>query len=273
MRRYQVYLINLERSADRLAQFQAQADRLGLAFAKVAAVDGRHPGFSYQPAKAQASLQAGYKYYRPLIAEEVGCHLSHVKALETFLAESYDYAVVLEDDAVLAQGFMPKLDAILDRHRENPRWDVLKLHGAKKGLALVEALSGDLCLVEHCSIPGGSFGTVWTRAGAERFLRVHHEHPVGRPIDVDMRYPWEFGAVVLTVKPPLVSHEDTSGGATTTIMDRRAASRDGGRPLQMVVPGAVFMAAAGLQHPPPRRGQCAVIGMRPDGRLPRRAKQ
>jgi len=222
MRRYHVYVINLDRSEDRLAQFQAQARALGLAFAKVLAVDGSHPEFSYQPAKA-AHRAPGYKYYRPLVAEEVGCHLSHIKALETFLADGYDYGVVLEDDAVFADGFLGKLNGILDRHRQNRCWDVLKLHGSKKGLAVIDVVAEDLSLVEHCSIPGGSFGTVWTRPGAQRFLRAHHDHTVGRPIDVDMRYPWEFDAVVLTVNPPLVSHEDTSGGATTTICDRRTA--------------------------------------------------
>jgi glycosyl transferase family 25 len=229
---YRLYVINLERSEDRLAQFQAQAGALGLPFTKVPAVDGGHPDFSYQPAKAREGLEPGYKYYRPLVAEEVGCHLSHIKALETFLADGVDYAVVLEDDAVLAEGFAGKLDAILARHRQNPAWDVLKLHGAKKGWALIEQVADGLALVEHCSIPGGSFGAVWTRAGASRFLDAHHGHPVGRPLDVDLRYPWEFGAVVLTVKPPLVCHEDCSGGATTTICDRRAAFKADDRWLQ-----------------------------------------
>jgi len=233
MRGYHVYVINLDRSQDRLAQFQAQARALNLPFTKVPAVDGSHPAFSYQPAKAPGAAsryaEPGYKYYRALVAEEVGCHLSHIKALETFLADGFDYGVVLEDDAVFADGFIDKLSRILDRHKENHCWDVLKLHGSKKGLAVIEVISDGLCLVEHCSVPGGSFGTAWTRPGAERFLRAHQEHLVGRPIDVDIRYPWEYDATVLTVRPPLVSHEDTSGGATTTIIDRRTAFKADGK--------------------------------------------
>jgi glycosyl transferase family 25 len=232
-------LINLERSRDRLAQFQAQADALGISFTKVAAVDGRHPDFCYQPAKSccdkSVNAEAGYKYYRPLIPEEMGCHLSHIKSLEMFLADGLDYAVVLEDDAVLADDFIKILDAILDKHQENRRWDVLKLHGTKKGLAVIETISDQLSLVEYCSIPGGSFGTVWTRLGAEGFLAKHHDHPVGRPIDVDMRYPWEFGAVVLTAYPPLADHKDTSGGATTTITDRRAAFKSDSRLIKNII--------------------------------------
>ena len=54
------YLINLDRSPERLAHFSAQARRAGLAFERIAAVDGRtldeaqrarsvSPRFEFQP--------------------------------------------------------------------------------------------------------------------------------------------------------------------------------------------------------------------------------
>ena len=46
---------------------------------------------------------------------EVGCYLSHKKAIEQFLSTEAPYAIVFEDDAVPCDGFEDAVRAIIDK--------------------------------------------------------------------------------------------------------------------------------------------------------------
>jgi glycosyl transferase family 25 len=90
-----VLVINLDRSPGRLAFQRLQADRLGLDFERVAAVDG-----ALLP-QSEYELHA-YRWHRPLSRSEVGCLLSHAACWRR-VVELGQNVVVLEDDLVLAQ--------------------------------------------------------------------------------------------------------------------------------------------------------------------------
>ncbi len=76
-----VYVINLDRRADRWAAISADMARLGIQATRIAAIDAR-------------DLASG--------SGEEACTLSHRKALEAFLATAHPVALILEDDAELA---------------------------------------------------------------------------------------------------------------------------------------------------------------------------
>jgi glycosyl transferase family 25 len=103
-----IYLINLARRPDRLAQMVAQFDALHLAFERVDAVDAETVG--------TAELEAVLTSHGPLGPFHRGpqcCTLSHLRTYRRFVATSEPYAVVLEDDARLspeASRFLRHLD-------------------------------------------------------------------------------------------------------------------------------------------------------------------
>ncbi len=87
------YLINLDRSQDRLQRMYQQFEKAGLAFERVAAVDGKTLS---DDEIASIKRNAGWK--EPLNRSELGCFLSHRKCLEQIVESGEQYAAVFEDD-------------------------------------------------------------------------------------------------------------------------------------------------------------------------------
>lgn len=91
------YLINLDRSPERLVRMQEQFAKASIPFERVAAVDGKN--LSDQEISAIVRTPA---WVQPLTRTEIGCFLSHRKCLE-LIAEGEDkYAAIFEDDVSLS---------------------------------------------------------------------------------------------------------------------------------------------------------------------------
>ncbi|MGO4450726.1 glycosyltransferase family 25 protein [Phyllobacterium sp. TAF24] len=91
------YLINMDRSTERLARMEKLFTELGIAFERVAAVDGR---------LITDAEMAELVWQRPdepaMTRSEVGCYLSHRKCFELIAEGETDYAAIFEDDATLS---------------------------------------------------------------------------------------------------------------------------------------------------------------------------
>ncbi len=87
------YLINLDRSRERLEHFLSQANAVGLEFVRVAAVDGNK-----LDKDTKATLFARRTGKLPLGPGEMGCFLSHRKVWARILADGVDWSFVAEDD-------------------------------------------------------------------------------------------------------------------------------------------------------------------------------
>lgn len=99
-----IYIINLEKSTDRLAYQTKQFDRLGLSFERLNAV-------SIQDIREEFYL-SHIKYGQRLIKQgEMACFLSHKKAWELVVNHN-EPCVILEDDALLAYDFADLLAEI-----------------------------------------------------------------------------------------------------------------------------------------------------------------
>lgn len=92
------YLINLDRSPDRLARMQARFGAIGTAFVRVPAVDGM--ALSDADRKAVCTL---HQDWLSLTASEIGCFLSHRACWRQIADGSAPYGCVFEDDMLLAQ--------------------------------------------------------------------------------------------------------------------------------------------------------------------------
>ncbi len=93
------YVINLDRSPERLEHFHRQAANggLDLDFQRISAVDGSR----LDKLTKDRLLSIGSGYQRPSTGQ-MGCYLSHRKAWTILLNDGFDCGFIAEDDAYLA---------------------------------------------------------------------------------------------------------------------------------------------------------------------------
>lgn len=206
--RARCYLINLDRSQDRLARVGSRLEQLNIAFERISAVDGNK-----LPAGELARLTQRNLFYRPLYPGEVGCYMSHVAAMKLFLASSSRYALVLEDDVVLPDNLDEIVTAAI-RLRETSTvgpeaWHVLKFQGQRKWhIPLAQILPGYELVEYGFSVPACTGAAIWNREGAQRF--IDHFKGVARPVDCELQHPWELGLQIRSIYPSIVRPEGAS---------------------------------------------------------------
>lgn len=92
------YVINLDRSADRLAHCHNQFGRLNLSFERVQAVDARA-----LTQETIDSISVHKDWPKPTISE-FACFMSHRKCWELLVSSNEKYAAIFEDDIILTEG-------------------------------------------------------------------------------------------------------------------------------------------------------------------------
>src|ERR1700749_1654370 len=96
-----IILINLARAADRRRSMERQFSALGLDFERLEAIDGRSLAPEDRALVDDAKRRRITPY--PLSDNEIGCWLSHRRALQE--ASAGDLTAVIEDDAELTPEF------------------------------------------------------------------------------------------------------------------------------------------------------------------------
>lgn len=94
------FVINLERSKDRMAFMKSQLKAHGIHYERIEAVDG-----------SKLSSDEKTKHVTPFCRKlctpsMMGCALSHIRLWRKCLDEGYDRVMVMEDDAELTPGFV-----------------------------------------------------------------------------------------------------------------------------------------------------------------------
>jgi len=115
-----VYVINMDRSKDRLANMTEQLKGLGLDFIRVSAIDGKH-------LRKDDIINVTNSFCGSLCSPSIiGCFLSHKKTWQKVVDNNDKYAMILEDDCKLVDGFDQKLnDAIDELNKIDPEWEFL----------------------------------------------------------------------------------------------------------------------------------------------------
>lgn len=93
------YLINLDRSHERLENMQAQFDRAGVSFTRVSGVDGK----LLSAEELMAVVDPVQRWEIPMPASEIGCFLSHKKCIELIACGTDEYVAIFEDDVTLSE--------------------------------------------------------------------------------------------------------------------------------------------------------------------------
>ena len=116
------FLINLDRATKRLSEMEERLSNIGIDYIRISAIDGRN----YKPTEHEYNERL-YKRYcgRKTSREEIGCYLSHYKAIECFIKSGKRYALILEDDAVFNSDFVKILNKLVSIDHF---WDFVKFN-------------------------------------------------------------------------------------------------------------------------------------------------
>lgn len=208
-------LINLERSPDRLATMTARLNAVRQPFEVLPATDGRLLGPEAM-ARADPARRRWFSSY-PLTPNEVGCWLSHLRAMQALLESEAAMVAVLEDDVTLDPALPSVLAAIETSGFE---FDILYLHRHQRRqfFAPCGALMPGWRIGRLGYTQIGTQGYVVSRRGAERILsgagRFVHT------LDNHLQRYWANRLDLLVLDPPAVAPEP---GIASTISHQRVA--------------------------------------------------
>lgn len=200
---YITYLINLDRATERLEIMKKEFEQCQMSFERFPAVDASNlEDYEYR---------IDNKYDRNLLNGEIGCYLSHVYVLERFLKTNNDFALIIEDDAKLAEDLKYSVEETLKQYKdlkEKHRWDVLKLQSNRPYIKIQEVKHTPY-FIGACgtSIPITTIAAIWTREAAHKFLNkcLQPIPVIRRPIDCELQHPWEYKLLIYNLLPSPVS--------------------------------------------------------------------
>lgn len=191
-----IFVINLDRSPERLTSMQAQARALGLRFERVPAVDGTRALPAW--ARVQFLNELG-EPHGELSQGEVGCYASHLLVMSKIIGRHQAAAIVLEDDAVLHERLMDNAEQAVRTAPEG--WDCIHLSTNFKRPAFpIADLGRGRSLVRYLRQPINSTAYIISLAGAIKLAAPRRRTC---PFDVEFRQPWRSGLELLGTYPAL----------------------------------------------------------------------
>ncbi|WP_210797728.1 glycosyltransferase family 25 protein [Pseudoalteromonas ostreae] len=183
-----IFLINLARSTERLANSQRQLAAHGLSFERIDAIDGAMLTQAQKEINYSPSLNK-QTYHYPLSAGQIGCYLSHRKAWQTIVDRKLDYAIVLEDDFILDSS----IDSAIKNIEQLPfAWQLIKLSAYQnrtRKIAYQVPLQFEQKLVIHKKLMTGCCASAISYQGAKQLLAA--TKTFARPVDCDLQHIWE----------------------------------------------------------------------------------
>ena len=156
------YVINLDGAAKRWSHVQKIFAEAGITFSRVPAIDGKT--LELEPS---IYSEAGYLslHGRKTNPPEVGCYLSHIRAMRRFLDTDSELALICEDDISFGPELVTTITAILSLPRF---WNLLRLSGLSKGRPLkVQPISPRTWLCINLGRVKGAGAYLIDRKGAQ----------------------------------------------------------------------------------------------------------
>ena len=216
---FELYVINLDRSKKRWVRINKHLNGHGLLSQRISAVDGKALPAEVIAERYSVGLNK-MSFFIGLKPAEIGCFLSHRKALEAFIIDSNKpFAIILEDDVEFVthpQNFCEQWLEVLNV--SSPV--MLKLFkrrriSGKKVWACVATPDQNSYLdkVVHAKlVPLGTQGQIVNRAAAAQLLAAFEQFTM--PVDVAYQHWWQHGVKVLVATPNHIKEISHTIGGT-----------------------------------------------------------
>lgn len=131
---FDVYVIHMAKNAERLVHFDKHYNNSDISFknynvfpavigSKLNLIDYVTPNAYEQILEIEKTLKR--KHHYDLTRGAVGCYLSHLSIYKKIIESNIDYAIIFEDDSIMATDFYDRLQYGLNKIPDD--WDILLL--------------------------------------------------------------------------------------------------------------------------------------------------
>ena len=234
---FKIFVINLDGSEDRLNNINSQCLNLNLTFERISAVRGSD--LSVEDKNQCYSIEKNKKkYYKLLSDAEIGCSLSHISSWQKIIDDNLDFALVLEDDAILEKSIVDYINQIKTLDIES--WDYIKLSHGRKIKKTIDTLffSNGLSLNTCEKLPSTTTGQFISHLGAKKLLK--HVFPICRPIDIDIQHWYEKDIRPLVAIPFPIQNGDFGSDINAISPDRRKIKKNSPLKIKNILKSAIY---------------------------------
>lgn len=228
-----IYLcINLPQSEDRRCSISEQAQKIGLDVQFVEAIAGKDLPPHVPDYDREERLK---RYSYDLTPNEIACVLSHRKALCAFLESKAEYAVIMEDDALLDPNIKEGVSEIIQQLHG---WEAVKLYEDAECTLYPLENNAEGVLV-HAVMPRkllwGAVGWLYSRSAAKKLVEAMQTFSLAADAQIG-HILLEQGIPSMGVTPSLISTSDPHNERSTidTANCRRSDQERCRGPLQFL---------------------------------------
>jgi glycosyl transferase, family 25 len=217
-----IYVLNLARAADRRAHIERAATAAGVTLDFIEAVDGR----TLTDAQRDVVDHRRRRRITPYLLSdnEIGCWLSHRRAMRALVESGKAMAAILEDDVTLLPDFPRVLDAL---QHQGGLFDVVTLYRnfqRDPAFETCRSLTRGVSLGRVAPMQTGAVGYVITRHAAKKFLAATPRYV--HAVDKEMHRYWASGLDIYALSQPVVIHDDAGHSCLSeTRLDHRPKDR------------------------------------------------
>jgi glycosyl transferase, family 25 len=213
------FLINLDSATQRLEAATEALNKIGYPFERISAIRGSLLSSAEKDSLYNKALNK-QKYFQPLSDGEIGCYASHIRVWQLAQSRCLPYCMVLEDDLSVSAKLPSALSSI---EKLQTGWDIIRLNTRANETAFAsKQLLPGIKLIRFNRVPSRTTGYVISAQGINKLLSAVPSFY--RPIDIDMRYYWEFKLDMLGVSPALVTESELSLQSTIERPAKNASS-------------------------------------------------
>ena len=216
-----VYVLNLARAVERKQSIERSAALVGVKLDFIEAVDGR---LLNDEQRGLVDHSRRKKITPYLLADgEIGCWLSHRRALQALVDSGQSMAAILEDDVALCPDFSNVLNAI---QTHGGIFDMVTLHQNFHRRAFIpcRSLVAGTRMGRVRYMQTGNVGYVITRNAAKAFLAATPRFV--HAVDKEMHRYWASKLDIYALSRPIVVHNDAGHSyLSETRLDHRQQDR------------------------------------------------
>ena len=213
---YQIYVINLDRSKDRLKNITKEMNDADLSFIRWNAFDGSKLDFN------KLIQQNVLNEKNKMMVGAIGCSMSHISLWKEAMKHKKNI-LVFEDDIKIPKDFSKKLTLYLDQLP--PKWDILYLGASNIN---GKKYSNNLLIPNIMSDSNSTHNTgMYAMLIHYNFLQklIENNLPISGNIDQSIKNKLFQSSNIFICNPPLITHDNTQPSMRRVISNKPSTTK------------------------------------------------